>query len=199
MTSSSGQKKKRKYDPLNKRGTIKHRQEFIETSYVNGVVNERGEQVIRPMTQSEIDWLSQFYAETEHGNFKKTQEIERQEHLYKQLTRDYRLNHKLMSTEEALEFKHVINEAYEKLVQLRSETNTFYPEDKERHEIFNKGNQRREDIFNIAKITGNLISYDVPEFDMFTVKAEKSINPENLVLDYLTRKPAKKRVVRKKK
>jgi hypothetical protein len=184
---------------LNKRGTVKTRQEFIEADYVNGVQNEKGEQVIRPLNEAEREWLSQFYAETEHGNFKKTREIEEQKHLYKQLQRDYRTNYKQMTFEEASSFREKIDETYRKLVHLRAETNTFYPEDVDRQEVWDRGNRRKEDIFNRAKVSNNLISLDIHEFDDFTTRAEKDINPEHLVLDYLTRKPAKKVIRRKKK
>lgn len=200
MTSNSGRGKK-KYNPLNKYGTYGLRKDFIEADYVNGVDDPRtGEQVIRPMNSEEIAWLSQFYSETEHGNFAKTEEMEAAQDFYDGLCTKIRHAKKNgLSTEEVLELKVKADKSYKELVQLRSETNTFYPEDKDRHEIFNKGNQRKEDIFNVAKASGKLISYDVPEFDKFSSKAEKDINPEHLVLDYLTRTPAKKKVPRRKK
>lgn len=95
--------------------------------------------------------------------------------------------------------KEEIERAYKKLVHLRSETNTFYPEDEDRHEIFNKGNQRREDVFNRAKSANVLISFDVPEYDQFTSRAETSISPEHLVLQHLTKKPVKKVVKKRRK
>ncbi|HEY0750140.1 MAG TPA: hypothetical protein VGD26_03230, partial [Chitinophagaceae bacterium] len=160
---------------------------------------EHGEQVIRPLTKEELDWLSQFYAETEHGNFKKNAEIEIQESYYKRLNREMRHNKKKLSADEFVELNRKIEEAYKKLVHLREETNTFYPEDSDRHEIFNKGNSRKLDIFNRAKVSNNLISLDLPDYDQFTSKAETSISPEHRILDYLTKKPAKKVVRRRKK
>lgn len=199
MTSSTG-RKKRKYDPLNKHGTTGTRKEFMDTDYVKGVRNQYGEEVIRPLNASEVEWLSQFYAETEHGNFAKTQEIEAMQTLYTMLSSE--LTHakkNKLTTEEILELREKAENAYTELVQLRSETNTFYPEDKDRREIYTKGNQRKEDIFGVSKAAGKLVSYDIQEFDKFTTKREKDINPEHLVLDYLTRSPAKKKVPRKKK
>lgn len=199
MTSNSGRGKK-KYNPLNKHGTIAIRRDFIEDDYVNGVFNAQGEQVIRPLNAAELEFLSQFYAETEHGNFAKTEEIEAMQTLYTMLSSE--LNHakkNKLTTEQILDLRDRAEKAYKELVQLRSETNTFYPEDKDRRVIFKKGYDRREDIFNVAKSSGALISYDLPEFDKFSSKAEKDINPEHLVLDYLTRTSAKKKMPRKKK
>lgn len=178
---------------------MKTRQDFIEADYVNGVYNKDGSEAMRPLTEKETEWLSQFYAETEHGNFKKTIEIEEQDAVYKELCKHMKQNQKKMSSGQVLELREKIEEAYNKLVHLRSETNTFYPEDADRKEIWNKGNRRKEDVFNRAKVSNNLISFDIPEFDDFTTRAEKDINPEHLVLDYMTRKPAKKVIRRKKK
>jgi hypothetical protein len=175
---------------------VKARQEFIEADYVNGIYDENGNEKMRPLTDHERDWLSQFYAETEHGNFKKTQEIEAQEKRYKQLCRELKDKRKHQSDSWVLATKAEIEEAYKKLVHLRAETNTFYPDDEDRHEIFNTGNKRKEDIYTLAKATKRLVNIDLAEMDQFTSKAEKDIEAEKLVLDYLG--PAKK-VLRKRK
>jgi hypothetical protein len=199
MTNSSGPRKNRnKYNPLNKQGTVKTRQDFIEAEYVNGVYDSKGNERIRPMTKEEIEWLSRFYQETEHSTFQSNEQIRKQEALYKQLCRDFKAHKKYMSFEESQSFREKVDEAYNELVHLRSETNTFYPDDNDRREIYTKSNRRREDIFNRAKVTNNLISLDLPEFDQFTSRAEKDISGENLVLDYL-KKPVKKVVRRRRK
>jgi len=178
---------------------VKNRRDFIEADYVDGVFNEKGEQTIRALNEVEREFLSQFYAEEVHGNFAKTKEISAQEAVHKQLNRQMRETRKLISSEEVLELQIEIDKAYKKLVHLRSETNTFYPEDADRHEIFKNGNNRREDVFNRAKSANKLIAFDVPEYDAFTSRAEKSINPEHLVLEYLTKKPVKRTALKKRK
>lgn len=185
---------------MNRGGTVKTRQEFIEAEYVNGVYNQDGTEAIRPLNEQETQWLAQFYSETEHGNFQKTQEIEIAQEAYDELCRKIRKAKKnKLTTEQVLKLKESADQRYKELVHLRAETNTFYPEDVDRREIFNKGNRRKEDVFNRAKVSNNLISLDLHEFDDFTTKAEKSINPEHLVLDYMVRKPARKVVRRRKK
>lgn len=199
MTKHSG-RKKRKYNPLNKYGTASTRKDFIETDYIHGVENDRGEQVIRPLTSEEVEWLAQFYSETEHENFVKTEEMEVVEDLYNVICRELRqAKRNGATTETVLELKANSEAQYRQLIQLRTETNTFYPEDKDRREIYKKGNHRRDDIFNVAKASGKLVSYDITEFDKFTSKSEKSVSPEHLVLDYLTKKPVKKKLVRRKR
>jgi hypothetical protein len=179
---------------------VKTRQEFIETDYVEGVFNQRGEQVIRALNEEEVEWLKKFYTETEHGNFEKNEKIEKVQEAYKQYCRKIRSAKKLkLTTEEVLKLKVEADKKYKELVKLREETNTFYPEDVDRKEIWNRGNERREDIFNRAKVSNNLISLDLPEFDQFTTRAEKDISPEHLVQDYLIRKPARKVMKKRKK
>jgi hypothetical protein len=71
MTSSTGKvkKHKKKYQFLNKKGTRNRRVEFIENSYVKGVLDECGNQVIRPLNLEEVDFLDNFYREYVHGTF----------------------------------------------------------------------------------------------------------------------------------
>lgn len=208
MTSNSGPRNPKKYNPLNKGGSAATKKDFIEADYVNGIYRDgnsynnkgNGEQVMRPLTTAETEWLAQFYSETEHDNFAKTEEIEIAQEEYNSLCKRIRHAKKsLLSTEEVLHLKVQADKKYKQLVQLRSETNTFYSEDGDRREIYKKNNDRKNDIFNVSKAAGKLISYDLPEFDKFSTECEKSINPEHLALDYLTRKAARKKVPRRKK
>jgi hypothetical protein len=71
MTNNTGKAKnhKKKFQFLNSRGARAHRKEFIETGYVRGVLNEYGDQVIRPMNSEEIEWLDKFHKEFTHSTF----------------------------------------------------------------------------------------------------------------------------------
>ena len=71
MTNNTGKTKKhkKKFQYLNKKGARIQRHEFIETSYISGVYNQDGSQVIRPLNDSEKDWLNNYYKEFVHGTF----------------------------------------------------------------------------------------------------------------------------------
>ena len=71
MTNSTGNRKshKKKFQFLNKKGARAHRKEFIETSYIMGVYNEFGDQVIRSLEKEEIFFLDNYYKEFVHGTF----------------------------------------------------------------------------------------------------------------------------------
>lgn len=70
----SGKRKKSrrsstKYPALEKKFTLKSRQEFLDTEYVNGVFNDKGVQVIRGLNEEEKEWLNKFYQETLNASF----------------------------------------------------------------------------------------------------------------------------------
>jgi len=60
-----------KYPALRREYNTKSRHFFIETDYINGVKNDHGRQVLRPLTEEEKEWLNKFYDETVNANFKR--------------------------------------------------------------------------------------------------------------------------------
>jgi hypothetical protein len=76
MTSTTGKQKKhkRKFQYLNKAGARGQRREFMDTHYVKGIVNDFGEQSMRPLDPAELEWLNQFYKEEVHGTFNTDEE-----------------------------------------------------------------------------------------------------------------------------
>lgn len=61
----------KKYAALNTSVNTKARRSYIEPDYINGVKNEKGETVIRALTEDEKEWLNKFYEETVITNFKR--------------------------------------------------------------------------------------------------------------------------------
>lgn len=59
---------------MSKQGARTKRREFIETEYVDGVVDWKGELVIRPLNAHETKFLSDFYREHAHATFKTSEE-----------------------------------------------------------------------------------------------------------------------------
>jgi len=60
-----------KYPALRRDMNVKSRRYCIETEYINGVRNEHGRMVMRPLTDSEKAFLNKFYEETVVTTFKK--------------------------------------------------------------------------------------------------------------------------------
>ena len=90
MTNNTGKPKKhkKKFQYLNGGGARIHRKEFIETPYLNGVVNAEGERVIRPLTVEEKQLLDQYYKEFVHGTFNTDKESIRLFKIAKKLSKD---------------------------------------------------------------------------------------------------------------
>ena len=90
MTNNTGKAKKhkKKFQYLNKRGSRIHRQGFIESSYVYGVYNSDGEQVIRPLTSEEKELLDKYYKEFVHSTFNTDKESNRLFKIAKKLTKN---------------------------------------------------------------------------------------------------------------
>lgn len=69
----------------------------------------------------------------------------------------------------------------------------------ERSEIWAKDYARRIDLYFVAKSSGNLIQYDLHEYDKLISESEKDISLEDLKLNYLEQKPQKVRRKRRVK
>lgn len=196
MTKSTG-KEKRKYDPLNKSGTTKARKDYIETSYVNGVRDENGNEVIRPLTKEEKEWLTQFISETEHGNLNKTKQIKLEVSERKALRSDWNYAKYKGNVNEMARLEALINEKTKVIEQLRASNNNFYTKEADVTEIYDRDYERRMDVYNNAKITDNLVLFDLSEYDKFTTEAINDVNPENLILKHM--EPKERRFRRRKK
>lgn len=150
------------------------------------------------MTKEEKEWLSQFIAETDHGNFKKSTELRDEEKALKRLKMDFTEAKRRANIEEMEQLFAKINAQYKKVLHLRQESNAFYVTDDERHELYDRDYERRMDVYNNAKITDNLVLFDLYEYEKFTTEAINDVNPENLILKQLEQ-PPKFRRNRKKK
>lgn len=200
MTKSTGKKsreRRKPYNFLDKKGTTATRQDYIETGYVNGVKNEHGDLVIRSMTDSEKEWLSQFIQETEHGNLNKTKQIKHEVGILHKLKDEYARARKASKVDEMLKLEPFLKEKRELIQSLRESCNNFYTTEEEVQEIYTRDNQRRRDVYNNAKITDNLVLYDVTEYDKFSTEAITDVNPENLILEHLKHVPVRKKFKRK--
>lgn len=57
-------KKRKRWDNLKKNRNLKHRRDYIETHYIDGMESITGKgEGIRPLTPEEKDWLDKFYGE----------------------------------------------------------------------------------------------------------------------------------------
>lgn len=194
MTSNTGKKsreRRKPYNFLDRKGTTLTRQDYIETNYVNGVKDDKGEVVIRPMTSEEREWLSQFIAETEHGNLNKTSQIKVEVKALKDLRSEHRIAKRKMDVDKMLELEPIIDEKLKFIESLRESCNNFYTTEEDVKEIYTRDNERRRDVYNNAKISDNLVLYDLDEYDKFSTEGLTDIAPEDMNYDYSPKKGKK--------
>lgn len=70
-TKKSNRRHRCKYPALERSLNIKTRRYYIETEYVNGVYDDDGREIFRPLTDEEKAWLNKFYEETIVTKFNK--------------------------------------------------------------------------------------------------------------------------------
>lgn len=160
---------------------------------MKGVRNGDGELVIRPMTDDEKQWLSQFIAETEHGNVNRTEEIKTELRVRSKLVSERFAAKRKGNIDEILRLEGEISTVTLKIEQLRENCNNFYTKESDIQEIYGRDYERRSDVYNTAKISDNLVLYDITEYDKFSTEAVGGIDPENVIMEHLHYVPQKKR------
>jgi len=141
-----------KYPCLEKRFNLKLRDEFIDNDYIDGVFDDKGNMVIRPLNDKEKEWLNQFNREYINANFNGTSEI-------KKTAKELMVCKKKKQTEYV---KNKIKKLKIKLRRLRKNTN-FYKTHEEEKEIYNENNARNRCLFNRARASSKLISLDTDQ------------------------------------
>lgn len=199
MTNNTGKKRsaRKKYNYLDRKGTTRTRHDYIETTYVNGVKDEKGEYAIRPMTDDEKQWLSQFIQETEHGNLNKTAQIKSEVKALKVLRSDFRTAKRKANVAEMERLYKEIEDKRNLIEGLRDSCNNFYTSEEDVKEIYTRDNERRRDVYNNAKINDNLVLYDIWEYDKFSTECIQDINPEDIILEHLNYVPKSKKKPKK--
>lgn len=145
------------------------------------------------MTPDEKQWLSQFVQETEHGNLNKTAQIKREVKALKELRSSLRAAKR---KENVAEMERLFKEIDTQLMiieGLRDSCNNFYTSETDVKEIYTRDNERRRDVYNNAKISDNLVLYDINEYDKFSTESIQDINPENIILEHLNYTPKSKK------
>lgn len=179
MTNNSGKKKplKKKFNSLHLGGTLYTRKDAVETSYVNGVYDQFGKKVMRALTNEEKEWLEKFYQEEVNCTFEKSEKSEELHKEYKSLKKKHK------------KYKKVFNEEHKDVVKVQQELEaewdrlgSFNPSSKERSKIYNNDYLRREDLFTATKALGDLINFDLQEYDRFTSEALDHIDPEDILI-----------------
>lgn len=160
MTNNTGKVKKyrKKFKYLDKNGARLQRKNSIEAEYVNGVLDESGNKVIRALSSEEVMFLENFYKEYVHNTFVTDSESQR---LYKKarnlITRKENIEYKNKHGDFPKEVLQVIESFNKKSKELG---NTFY-NFWDQKEINSDDYKRRYDIHNNCTKGVQLESFDV--------------------------------------
>ena len=191
-TKGSKTKKRQdiKYPALDQSVNLLSRKDFIEVDYINGLYDENGKEIMRPLTEEEKSWLNKFYSETLITDFLYDNKIRRLHKLKKDLVRDDFVKELERQLKEAKDkqnednqiileeqitnlkklnknvYKKEIEEINKEIEKIQKEV-LLYPDKNNRKEFYDANNARNRDIYNRAKKRGRLIELDPDEYDKY--------------------------------
>lgn len=194
---------KTRFPALNKGVNLSSRKDYIEPEYVDGVYDQKGHQVIRPLTYEEKAWLNQFYEETVVTNFYHDPELKKLNKQKKMIVEDEVVKDLLSEISELSEDKEAnskrinqlkqivritkkqneetyadeLEEIEEELQKLREKL-LLYPDKEDHKEFYNHNNARNNCIFNKKKIMGRLVGLDTEDYDNYTIDKLKNLDLE---------------------
>jgi len=203
---------KSKYPALNKGMNLNSRKDYIESDYVNGVYDDEGRQLIRPLNEDEKTWLNQFYEETVVTNFYHDPDLKRLNRFKKNIIEDDTVKALLKEVKELdvdrkgnakriKELKEIIKitkkqneETYaqelefleEELQELREEK-LLYSDKEDHKEFYNANNARNNCIFNKSRITNRLVGLDTDEYDHYLSKRLSGLDTEQIPIHDMER------------
>lgn len=197
-----------KYSALDRSKNLPSRKDYIEVEYINGVVDEDGNTVIRPLNKEEKEFLNKFYEETIVTNFTHNPEIKRLTKLRREMIEDDNVNlirqeikqlkedeqknkDRLKELKEVLKLtkKQNMEKYYDKIVHIENELNELrekhllHPNKDQHKEFYNQNNSRNSCIFNKKKTERRL---DQLDYEIYNNEYRcDSINYEDNLIDEL--------------
>ena len=166
-------KRKGRHPNLDPSQNTKSRQDYIEADYVNGVFDNKGREVIRPLTESEKDWLNKFYGEAvafSDRQLNPTEEIKeymKKKSECKKKIAQIRKKQKIKTNKEIEHLFLKIEEIEQALDFLREEAGVFHPTCEEQRKLYNVNNSRNYCVYNNRKARGMLLDLTTETYDAF--------------------------------
>lgn len=152
-------------------GAVANRRDFIEADYINGVRDEHGNEVMRALTDLEVEWLNNWYKEEVHAKFENSDETKSETKKLKIL----RLRHKQFAQDNGFDHPEVVAQK-ERVIGLKTKIGNMITDPDEQSRIYADNYARNQCIFNLAKANGTLWNFDWNE----TTGDEEEIVDQNL-------------------
>lgn len=165
--------RKGKYPNLDKSQNTKSRSDYIEPDYINGVFNDKGKEVIRPLTEVEKEWLNQFYGEfvaMSDSQLNPTDEIMeymKEKAKCRKKIAKIRKEEKVHINSEINFLKSRITDIEACLDFLRAEQGVLHPTCDQQRDLYNLNNTRNFCVYNNRKARGMLIDLTTETYDSF--------------------------------
>lgn len=161
MTDRSGPKRKHKkrFKFIDNRGTYQSRKDFIETQYINGVRDDYGNLVMRPLNEEEVAFLDKFYKESVHASFNNSDETKVHESEIRALEREQKAFNKKNKVDSP-EISARLEAKKAETSELRKELGNVYSDYEDQKEIRRQNYQRNHCIFNKTKSQQKLDSFE---------------------------------------
>lgn len=147
---------------------LRLRKDYIETDYINGIYDDEGNELMRPLNEDEKAWLNQYYEEVVNANLTHDPEIRKTKKELDALKKKENLTEEEEARLDELNVT-LLYLAYEKML---------YPDElflsrQERKEnrlagnysVYDENNARNADIYNRAKASGMLDQLEPEDID----------------------------------
>jgi len=169
-------KRKGKYPNLDPSQNTKSRTDYIEADYVDGVYGDKGEELIRPLTEEEKTWLNNFYGEyvaVSDRQLNPTPEImeymKEKSECKKEIAK-IRRTQKIKTNPRIVFLQNRIDSIEGALDFLREEAGVFHATCDEQRELYSVNNSRNFCVYNNRKARGMLLEMTTETADNFTAK-----------------------------
>ena len=210
----SGKKENRrsrsKYPALDKGLNLKSRKDYIEPEYIDGVKNNHGETVIRPLTEDEKAWLNQFYEETVITNFLHDKQLRDLNTVKKRIIEDETVQtlkaelkklkeNKTENKKRIRQLSEIIKitkkqneemyaedlEFIEEELKDRREDVLLYPDKEDHKRFYNENNSRNMCIYTKAKAMNRMLTLDIKDYDEYIGQKLDGLDVESAFLQYV--------------
>jgi hypothetical protein len=175
-------KRKGKYPNLDISQNTKSRTDYIEPDYIDGVIDQYGEKVIRSLLEDEKEWLNNFYGETiavsdtqlnptpEIKEYMKQKADLKSDNVKIKKKKGYKSTKQAMKDSEFRFNLKKIEEIEKSLDFLREEQGVLHPTCDEQRELYTDNNTRNACVFNNRKARGMLLELTEATVDPFIAK-----------------------------
>ena len=193
------------YPALDRRLNLPSRRDFIETDYIDGLYDQDGNTVLRPLNEEEKKFLNDFYEETVGANFLHDEELKRLSKAKKKIIEDRQILElreslkTITDRKERNRIKQIIKEvkkqneetyekelrSIERMMQARRRKVLLYSNKEEHKQFYKANNDRNVCLFNRLNTSQEIRYCDQDEYDYIAQKTLDAVDYEDYLIDLI--------------